>query len=218
MRELADAAAAVADAAAAVGDLLVPARCRGCGSPGSWLCHGCRGSFEPIRLAGAGIDLRGAGPYEDPLRAAIHRFKYRDERGLANELGELVAGVIAADLARGGRLDAIVPVPLHRDRARARGYDQAAMLAAEVAERAGLPLRPALDRIRGSRPQVDLDRAERARNVDGAFVAAAGSLRGLRVALVDDVATTGATCRAAARAARAAGARDVLAYVVAVDE
>jgi predicted amidophosphoribosyltransferase len=54
--------------------------------------------------------------------------------------------------------------------------------------------------------------------VDGAFVSEAGSLRGLRVAIVDDVTTTGATLRAAAISARAAGARDVRAYVVAVDE
>jgi len=76
----------------------------------------------------------------------------------------------------------------------------------------------ALHRIRASRPQVELDRAARAANVRGAFVAGAGSLRGLRVALVDDVATTGATLMDAAAAARAAGARTVRAYVVAAEE
>ena len=111
-----------------------------------------------------------------------------------------------------------MPVPLHRERAAARGYDQAQLLAERVADEVGLPLRPALRRIRMGRPQVELDRRERADNVRGAFVAEAGALLGLRVALVDDVATTGATLRAAAAAARAAGARGVAAYVVAVDE
>jgi predicted amidophosphoribosyltransferase len=109
-------------------------------------------------------------------------------------------------------------VPLHRSRAAVRGYDQAALLAQAAAGNTGLPLRPALHRIRTGRPQVELDRIARAANLRGAFVAEASSLRGLRVALVDDVATTGATLMDAAAAARAAGARAVCAYVVAVEE
>ncbi|MDQ2913191.1 MAG: ComF family protein, partial [Chloroflexota bacterium] len=92
------------------------------------------------------------------------------------------------------------------------------LLAHAVAAHAALPLRPALHRIRAGRPQVELDRAARAANIHGAFVSEAGSLRGLCVALVDDVATTGATLHDAAAAARAAGARSVHAYVVAVEE
>jgi predicted amidophosphoribosyltransferase len=65
---------------------------------------------------------------------------------------------------------------------------------------------------------VDLDRAQRAENVRGAFVAEAGSVHGLRVALIDDVATTGATLAAASGALRGAGAREVHCYVVALDE
>lgn len=212
MREM---GARVASAGAAA---LVPPRCAGCDAPGSWLCVACRAVCEPVHLGADGFVVRGAGAYEGPLRTAIQRCKYRGERALAGELGELVAAEVASDLATGCRIDAVVPVPLHPERARARGYDQAALLAAAVAARAGLPLRPAIHRIRQTRPQVDLDRAHRASNVEGAFVGCAGSLRGLRVALVDDVATTGATARAAARSAREAGAREVRAYVVAIDE
>lgn len=212
MRELAR-AVAVATAAA-----LVPPRCAGCDSPGSWLCAECRHALEPKAFQAGTLRIRAAGAYEGPLRLAIHRCKYRDERGLTEELGELAAALVAEDIAVGVRIDVVVPVPLHPERVRARGYDQAALLAARVADRTALPVVPALHRIRHTRSQVELDRAERARNVDGAFVSEAGSLRGLRVALVDDVTTTGATCRAAALAARAAGARDVRAYVVAVDE
>jgi predicted amidophosphoribosyltransferase len=79
-------------------------------------------------------------------------------------------------------------------------------------------MRPVLHRIRQGRPQVELDRAARAGNIRGAFVAEARALAGLRVALVDDVTTTGATLADAAAAARAAGARRVRAYVVAVEE
>lgn len=202
----------------AFADALIPPSCAGCDAPGSWLCLECRDTLDPVAVRSGGLVFRAAGAYAGPLRQAIQRCKYRGERALARELGELVAALVARDLALGVAIDALVPVPLHPERIRSRGYDQAALLAAAVAARTGLPLACALHRIRHTRPQVALDRAERARNVAGAFVSEAGSLRGLRVALVDDVTTTGATLSAAARAARAAGARAVRAYVVAVDE
>jgi ComF family protein len=212
MREL---ARAVADAGAAA---LVPPRCAGCDAPGSWLCLECRDAPEPVSAAVGPLHIRAAGAYEGGLRRAIQRCKYQGERALADDLGGLVAAVVARDLALGARIDAVVPVPLHRERVRSRGYDQAALLATAVGLRTGLPVIATIHRIRQTRPQVELDRTDRARNVEGAFVAEAGSLRGSRVALVDDVATTGATLRAAARSARAAGARDVRAYVIAIDE
>jgi ComF family protein len=194
-------------------DLLLAPRCAGCDTPGAWLCLACREACEPERRG----RVHAAGTYGGPLRRAIHRFKYDGERALAAELGALVAARVAHDLARGGVVDVVVPVVTHDTRARERGYDHAALLATEVAARAGLPLRAPLRRIRGSKAQVDLDRAARASNVRGAFVAEAGALRGLRVALVDDVVTTGATVAAASGAVRAAGAREVRAYVVALD-
>ena len=200
-----------------VRDLLLAPRCAGCGEPGSWFCVPCRLQCEPVAHNGR-LAIRAAGAHAGPLRAAIRRLKYGGEPGLAEELGELVALELARDLARGVTIDAVLPVPLHRSRVAARGYDQALLLAHAVAANTGLPLRPALHRIRGGSPQVELDRVARAANIRGAFVAEAGSLRGLRVALVDDVATTGATLMDAAAAARAAGARMVRAYVVATEE
>jgi ComF family protein len=205
------------DLALAVRDVLLAPRCAGCGQPGSWFCVGCRDQCEPVAHDGR-LPIRAAGAHAGPLRIAVRRLKYGGEPGLADDLGGLVALELARDLARGTRVDAVVPVPLHRSRAASRGYDQAALLAQAVASRTGLPLRPALHRIRGGRPQVELDQVARAANIRGAFVAEAGSLRGLRVAVVDDVATTGATLMDAAAAARAAGARAVRAYVVAVEE
>jgi len=200
-----------------VRDLLLAPRCAGCGEPGSWFCVPCRLQCEPVAHDGR-LAIRAAGAHAGPLRAAIRRLKYGGEPGLAEELGELVALELARDLARGLTIDAVLPVPLHRSRVAARGYDQALLLAHAVAANTGLPLRPALHRIRGGSPQVELDRVARAANIRGAFVAEASSLRGLRVALVDDVATTGATLMDAAAAARAAGARMVRAYVVATEE
>lgn len=203
--------------ALAVRDVLLAPRCAGCGEPGSWFCVSCRNECEPVAQGGR-IAVRAAGAHAGPLQAAVRRLKYGGEPGLAHDLGALVALELARDLARGERVDAIVPVPLHRSRARTRGYDQATLLAEVVAAQTGLPLRRALHRIRGGRPQVELDRTARAANIRGAFMAEAGSLRGLRVALVDDVVTTGATLLDAAAAARAAGARAVRGYVVAAEE
>lgn len=195
-------------------DVLLAPHCAGCDQPGAWLCVECRDVCDPIRRG----RLHAAGAYAGPLARAIRRFKYDGERALASELGALVALRVAADIARGQVLDVVVPAVLHVARARERGYDQAALLAAAVSSACGLPLRAPLRRVRASGPQVDLDRAARAENVRGAFIAEAGALRGLRVALVDDVATTGATLAAAAGALRAAGARAVRCYVVALDE
>ncbi len=197
---------------------LVPARCAGCDAPGVWLCQECREDLEPHAIRSGSTEIRGAGAHEGPLRHAIHRFKYREERALASELGALVADLLVGDTAHGARCDALVPVPLHPERARSRGYDQTALLAEAVARATGLPVLPAVRRIRHTRPQVELDRAERAQSVEGAFVGCSGSLAGLRVAVIDDVATTGSTCAAVATTARACGARSVRAYVVAIDE
>jgi len=198
--------------------LLLPPRCAGCDRPGEWLCLSCRLGCEPVSAGIGSVPMRAAGTYAGPLREAVQRFKYRAERGLSRELGDLVGALVASDLALGVRIDAIVPIPLHPERARWRGYDQAALLAAAVSSRTEVPLVAALHRIALAHPQVELDRAGRLANVSGAFVASAGSLSRLRVALIDDVATTGATIHAAARAARAAGAGHVRAYVVGADE
>ena len=167
-------------------DLVLAPRCAGCGEPGSWYCTACRDQAEPRSLRGP-IPIRSVGVHEGSLRRAIHRLKYGGERGLADDLGALLASELARDIARGATVDVVVPVPLHRARALARGYDQARLLAEAVGRATDVPVRCALRRIRPGTPQVELDRVARAANVRKAFVAEAGSLRRLAVALVDDV-------------------------------
>jgi predicted amidophosphoribosyltransferase len=106
------------------------------------------------------------------------------------------------------RLSSIRGSPPRRDRA----------IAEVVAATTGVPLSPAINRLRGGPAQATLGQQERLANLHGAFAGVAGSLRGLEIGLVDDVATTGATLLDAAAAARACGARGVRAYVVAVGE
>ena len=113
----------------------------------------------------------------------------------------------------------VLPVPLSRERLRERGYNQSWELARRLARALALPARAdALFRVRDTGHQLALHRDERARNLRGAFVVTprhAAWVRGARIALVDDVLTTGATAHAAARTLLAAGARDVQVWVVA---
>jgi ComF family protein len=132
---------------------------------------------------------------------------------------------VAADLAEllietwqaaGFTADVIVPAPLHPRRWRERGYNQAELLARPLAAATGVPLAlDALRRIRYTTPQVAVAGTQRRANVAGAFAGEAAVLAGRRVALVDDVMTTGATLNACADACRVAGATAVLALTVA---
>lgn len=112
--------------------------------------------------------------------------------------------------ARGIAPDAFVPVPLHPARRRSRGFNQAALLAAALAGHRGRPALDALVRDRATRAQVGSSRAERAANVRGAFRAVLRFAPHETVALIDDVATSGATLAAAAEALTAGGAGRVV--------
>ena len=108
-------------------------------------------------------------------------------------------------------VDVLVPVPLHSRRLRERGYNQSALLAAEVGKRNGLPVvTDSLVRLRHTKAQVKTAGAEeRQRNLAGAFGCRNAKLGGRRVLVVDDVCTTGATLNSCAIALRAAGAASV---------
>ena len=146
-------------------------------------------------------------PYEGVLEQAIRLFKYRRRDALARPLADLM--LVWAD--RLPPVDLVMPVPLHPARLRAREFNQSLLLADRIARRLGLPLSfEHLERIRQTRPQTELDRKDRARNVRRAFaVRDPDGLEGRRVLLVDDVLTTGATANDCARALRRAGAASV---------
>jgi ComF family protein len=141
------------------------------------------------------------------LREAIYALKYRGLRAAAPQLGRLLAQHLAGRPIPG---DVLVPVPLHPNRLRRRGYNQAALLAREVARLTGLPVREELlVRQRDTPPQVQTaTREQRRSNVLDSF-AVTGDVRRLAVVLLDDVTTTGSTFSAAAGALKAAGAASV---------
>lgn len=151
------------------------------------------------------------GAYSGLLRDLILRFK----QGRELPLGCLLGGFLADHPAIGGPYDAIVPVPLHPARLRERGFNQSLELAAPLAERLGTPvLRRALVRRVRTRSQAGLNRTERGNNVRNVFEATS-RVRGGRLLLVDDVATTCASLESTAKTLLDAGAAAVTVAVVA---
>jgi ComF family protein len=146
------------------------------------------------------------GFYEEELRELIHVFKYGRVQTLAKPLGRFLASA----LPREQTFDVIVPMPLYWRKRWRRGFNQAALLARELARRTHIPVSNALRRVKDTAAQAGLTNAKRRRNVSGAFRARnKTALPGQRVLLIDDVLTTGATAASCARALRAAGARQV---------
>jgi ComF family protein len=142
--------------------------------------------------------------------------KYGQERHLVSLLSGLLQDCLAS---RPLAADALVPVPLDAARLRARGYNQASLLAASLGAALGWPVLPnALQRTRATRPQVGLSPHERRANVRGAFRCPDPALvQGRRLLLIDDVMTTGATLESCAEPLVAAGAERVYGLVVARD-
>jgi ComF family protein len=192
---------------------LTPPLCDRCGDPlATWrlvsiplaCCPRCRRARRVIDRA------RAIGAYDGALRAIVHALKYEGRRSLARPIGRLMRER-GADVLAGAA--AVVPVPLHPSRRRHRGFNQAA----DLARRIGLPVVPALRRVRATATQTGLPAGQRHRNMRDAFAVtrAAASLSGAVVVLVDDVSTTGATLEACARTLKQAGVAEVRALTAA---
>ena len=183
--------------------------CPGCAlpSPAGARCGRCLAHPPAFDAAVA------AGPYAFPLDRLIMRLKYGGALDAVAPLGARLADAVrAADALR--RVDALVAMPLSRERQRERGHNQAGEIARVLARSTGLPRIDALRRIAHGPPQASLPWRERARNARRAFEAR-GRVDGARIALVDDVMTTGSTAAAAAATLKRAGAARVEAWVVA---
>lgn len=213
----------------------VPKRCALCGTSGveGGLCVHCTTDLPPLPVpccpvcaapsptgATCGACLK-APPrfdatfvgcsYAFPVDALIRALKYRRTLAAAGALAE----VLARGLWGAPAPDLVVPVPLSAERERARGFNQSLEIARCLPARWRRAIdAAALVRTHDTPPQAALPLVDRARNVKGAF-RAARTLDAMSIALVDDVMTTGATLDAAAAALKAAGARDVVAWVVA---
>lgn len=150
--------------------------------------------------------------YEDPVKYLIHALKFNRKLYVAHVLGELMAEHYAQ---QDPRADMIIPVPLHTARLRERGFNQALELARPVAARLRIPVNVhACVRIRGTAAQSDLSAEQRAKNIKGAFEVRE-RCEGRRVAIIDDVMTTGATVDELTRMLIVHGVEDVQVWVCA---
>ena len=199
--------------------------CRSCLSEAQplsaeYFCVSCRTPFRnhfPLdfqgRCALCRSGLRGFdaaycyGAYEGALRELIHLYKYGRIKTLARPLADL----LSAALPRDERFDMVAPAPLHWIRQWSRGFNQAELLAREIARRTGIPLERPLARVRHTLSQAGLSNTGRRQNVAGAFRCRRGArqLAGKRILLIDDVMTTGSTGAACALALKRAGAERV---------
>lgn len=195
--------------------LLFPPRCPFCRR---FLRRGegefCAACAAKLPRTGAGAVLPGAGAlrsitsplyYAGSVRESLLRFKFRGRFSYARAFGALMA----ESLPEQKEWDAICFVPVSRKRRRQRGYDQAALLAGQLARRTGLPLVRALKKPVDNRPQSSLrSREERAENAAGAY-RVTKNVRGLRLLLADDIYTTGSTMAECAKTLLRAGAESV---------
>ncbi len=216
-------------------DLLFPARCVNCKQVTGALCANCLQSIKPVtppfcaRCGRALQSTRAACPdcrahpltithiraaawHEGALREAIHALKYYHRRDTVPPLANLLtAQLVETNVA----FDLITSVPLHHARQAERGYNQAELLAQELANQTHSLYAPALERTRATEDQIGLDGAARRVNVQEAFRVTTASLENRAIVLVDDVCTTGATLDACAQALFANGARTVYGLTVA---
>lgn len=199
----------VQTAATAVLDLLAPERCLACEAldpTPSGYCVAC-GEPEPLFDVACHIDgvpVFAGARYAEPLSSAIHRFKYGAAPELCSALcRHSLRGIDLLGIEPG---DVWVPVPLHPLRLAERGYNQAALIARELArtQRGRVDTRR-LRRVRHTEQQAKRTRRARAENVAEAFLMRDAATPPKRIVLVDDVVTTGATFSACIRALRDAG-------------
>jgi len=209
-------------------ELLLPPACAGCGSAGALLCGTCLRYARPAPDPGArfitadpgiaiGQDLTvaiAAFAFDGPIRRAMARLKYEGGWRLAEPLSEAAAPTLRLLLELTGAVP-LVAVPVHRERLRERGYNQAELITRALRSATGAPAIDLLERIRPTTKQHRLDRAARLANLRDAFATRAGRSLPHAVIVVDDIITTSATLEACASVLRGAGVNDVYGFAVA---
>lgn len=227
-------------------DLVYPRRCESCHGTvqdaGRYLCWDCMTRMQLIQHPYCGrcgdpiegdvdhdpmcaycarhriwfTQARSAVRYRGPIRELIQSFKYRNALYLSRDMNLLIRACVQAHYGS-MRFDAVTSVPLFGKRERERTYNQATILARDMASELGVPYRNrVVTRVRDTQTQTHLSAADRRKNMASAFAARDSiGVNGQRVLLIDDVMTTGATVNECARVLKKAGAEYVYVATVA---
>lgn len=215
-------------------DLLFPPLCGGCNKSGSRWCEDCQKKVnildgivcdicglpqEQVGTCKTCIDdrphfrmLRAWAVFEEPVKNALHKLKYRKDISL----GDAIAVQMLAFVKKlNWQIDMIIPTPLGKQRMKERGYNQVAMIAKPLSLGLQIEYAPhAITRKKETRTQVGLTKAERKKNVEGAFQVGVSVKRKI-ILVMDDVSTTGSTLSSIAESLYQAGAENVYALTVA---
>lgn len=222
-------------------EALFPARCIHCGSYEDWLCSAC---YKKIKLSektateykldrGLIEDIFIAGNYDNDkiLSTAIKNFKYRGLKELSEPLGRFLSFFWNSKLASLNLFDKktraelenalLIPIPLSNKRLQERGFNQAEMLAEYLSREFSYEILKILKRKKGGRHQAFLDNKKREKNIEGVFYIQKDDVEKLRllknqsVIIIDDVVTSGATLREAAKVLKNTGFGKIYALVLA---
>lgn len=224
-------------------ELFFPRRCPICDKPvdkmGRYICTKCREKIRYIKspfclkcgksLKDDTIEYcedcrnlnhifdRGRALYEyDTVKEAIYRFKYENRREYADFFGKQLAKGLGEEIKR-WNADAIVPVPLHKDREKQRGYNQAALIARALSKELNIPVNEKIIyRKKATVPQKELKGKERQNNLKNAFKIGQNDVKLKTIIVVDDIYTTGATMDEMAMCLKSAGVRKVYCISLAV--
>ncbi len=204
-------------------NLIYPVHCAGCGKAlsvdsGASLCAGCLGSIKTSPFLGPIARdprryftlARSACIYEGVLKELIHSFKYKGKISLAQTLSHYMTELASRDKFMLECINAVSFVPVQDGMLMNRDYNHSQVLAGLVAREFGLPLLDSLKKVRRTRPQNELSREERLVNLIGAFnVRDKRAVHGMKILLIDDVMTTGATLDECARTLLEDGAKEI---------
>jgi ComF family protein len=152
--------------------------------------------------------------FDGPIRRAMARLKYEGAWRLADPLSEAASPALRRLVELSGTVP-LVPVPVHRERRRERGYNQAELIARALGSAVDVPVLDLLERVRPTTKQHRLDRAARLANLRDAFIVRAVRSVPSSLIVVDDIVTTTATLEACASVLRSAGVRDVYGFALA---
>ena len=197
------------------------------------ICTGCEGKlvyiFEPkCKRCGKELEDEGkeycfdcsvkkhyfktgiaAFKYNDMISKSIYKFKYHNRRSYSAFYGDAISKVYGREILR-WNADVIIPVPIHYKRRIKRGYNQAELIARELGDKIGVPVdEKYLFRITNTRPMKELDKIDRKKNVEKAFIIYKNVVKYKKIILVDDIYTTGSTLDACSKVLLEAGANEI---------